>query len=178
MTTKIKQDKIKDNKGRALLVSTVLFTDGTYETGVFTDDMEDLKISQCWSEECALRIHREYIAEYTAQEVELPERYKRLAETLKVAVMAAKAVAGGEDGGTCNFDSMMLSASKWNQKLVKAAAQKANVRVFATRILGYKYYVFSVPFAGQGNARTRQAEAMAQAMEAAGYDASVYYQMD
>lgn len=178
MTTKIKQDKIKDDKGRALLVSTVRFTDGTYEIGVFTDSMEELKISQCWDEDCALRIHREYIAEYTAQEVELPERYKRLAETLKVAVMAAKAVAGGEDGGTCNFDSMMLAAPKWNQKFIEAAAQKAGIRVFATRIFRCKFYVFSVPFAGQGNARTRQAEAMAQAMEAAGYDASVYYQMD
>lgn len=110
--------------------------------------------------------------------VEMPERYKKLAESLKAAVEAAKAVAGGEDGGTCNFDSMMLAAPKWNQKFIEAAAKEAGIRVFDTRIFRCKYYVFPVPFGGQGNARTRQAEAMAQAMKAAGYDASVFYQID
>lgn len=178
MTTKIRQDKIRNSKGEQLLVSTVRFPNGKYETGVFTDGMKDLEVSQCWGEDCALRIHREYIAKYTAKAVELPERYKQLTEDLKSAIKAAKAVAGGEDGGTCNFDSMMLAAPKWNQKFIEAAAKEAGIRVFDTRIFRCKYYVFSVPFGGQGNARTRQAEAMAQAMRSAGYDASVYYQID
>lgn len=178
MTTKIRQDKIMNSKGEQLLVSTVRFPNGKYETGVFDSGMEDLAVVQCWDEDCALRIHDEYIAEYEAKAVELPERYKKLAESLKVAVEAAKAVAGGEDGGTCNFDSMSLDLPRWNQNLIELSAKEAGIRVFDTKIFRHKYYIFSVPFGGQGNARTRQAEAMAQAMKSAGYDASVYYQID
>lgn len=62
--------------------------------------------------------------------------------------------------------------------LIELSAKEAGIRVFDTRICRHKYYIFSIPFGGQGNARTRQAEAMAQVMKAAGYDASVYYQID
>lgn len=178
MTTKIRQDKIRNSKGEQLLVSTVRFPNGKYETGVFTTGWEDLAVFQCRDEDCALKKHDEYIAEYEAKAAEMPERYKKLAESLKAAVEAAKAVAGGEDGGTCNFDSMMLDLPKWNQTLIELSAKEAGIQAFDTRILRHKYYIFSVPFGGQGNARTRQAEAMAQAMKSAGYDASVYYQID
>lgn len=178
MTEKIRQTKISNSKGEQLLVSTIRFENGRYETGVFDTGWKDLAVAQCLDEGCALRTHDEYIAEYEAKAVEMSERYKKLAESLKAAVEAAKAVAGGEDGGTCNFDAPMIPATKWNQKLIELSAKEAGIRVFDTRICRHKYYIFSIPFGGQGNARTRQAEAMAQVMKAAGYDASVYYQID
>lgn len=107
-----------------------------------------------------------------------PEDADFIKASAKAAVKAAKAVAGGEDGGTCNFDAPMIPATKWNQKLIELSAKEAGIRVFDTRICRHKYYIFSIPFCGQGNARTRQAEAMAQTMKAAGYDASVFYQID
>lgn len=109
---------------------------------------------------------------------ELPERYKRLAEDLKAAVKAAEVAADGEDGGACNFDSLMLSLPRWNGETIKQAAESAGISCFSLQFCGRKYWAFDVPLGGQANRRTRQAKAMCKSMIAAGYNAYVYYQLD
>ncbi len=176
MTQKIRQDKIKGSSEQPLLVSTVQLPSGKYETGVFTSDWDELELSQCQDVTSALKIHREYIARYAA--AELSGRYKRLADDLKAAVKVAELAADGEDGGTCNFDSLMLYLPRWNGTMVKQAAEDAGIRAFSSTCFGCKCWLFGVPSGGQADRRTRQAEAMAQVMKAAGYTAGVYYQMD
>lgn len=110
--------------------------------------------------------------------MELAEKYKVLADCLKKAVEAARAAANCDDGGTCNFDSMMLYLPRWDQKAIQEAARLAGIRAFDTEFCGKKYYIFSVPCGGQANRRTAQAEAMYAVMKEQGYAAHVYYQMD
>jgi hypothetical protein len=79
-----------------------------------------------------------------------------------------------EDGGSCNFDTPMVEL-----KLTKK--ERAAVADFLTPIgmRGYKNcYFVEVPLYGQGNRRTRMAEAAAEALRKEGYKASVYYQLD
>ena len=176
MAQRIRQDKIKGSSGQPLLVSTVQLPSGEYETGVFTSDWDELELSQCQDVTSALKIHREYIVRYAV--AELSGRYKRLADDLKAAVKAAEFAAGGDDGGTCNFDSLMLYLPRWNGKMVKQAAEDAGISVFSSTYCGRKCWLFGVPAGGQAARRTRQAKSMAQTMKAAGYTAGVYYQMD
>lgn len=110
--------------------------------------------------------------------MELTGKYKALADDLKKAVAAAEAAADCDDGGTCNFDCMMIHLPRWNQELIEAAAKAAGIYAFDITFLRVKHYAFSVPRGGQANRRTAQAEAMAQVMKEAGYAAGVYYQMD
>lgn len=74
MTEKIRQTKISNSEGEQILVSTIRFENGRYETGVFYTGWEDLAVFQCWDEGSALKIHDEYIAEYGAKAVEMPEQ--------------------------------------------------------------------------------------------------------
>ena len=80
-----------------------------------------------------------------------------------------------EDGGTCNFDALMLDLPRWKADNVREAAKKANWNA-------WKYYgstwIFSFPTTGQGNRRTRRAEALAKELGDRGYKTGVYYQMD
>ena len=106
------------------------------------------------------------------------DKYTQLASDLTAAVAAARAAAPGPDGGTCNFDSLMLSLPRWNAAKIEAAAKAAGIRTFDSTFFGRKVWLFTVPCGGQADMRTRQAEAMYKAMKEAGYNASVWYQMD
>lgn len=110
----------------------------------------------------------------------LTGKYKALSDALRAAVQAGRAAqeADPEDGGTCNFDAPALSLPGWNGNLVKRAAQEAGTGCFVWTLYRSKFFVFSPRTGAQGNARTRNAEAMCAALKAAGYDASMYYQMD
>lgn len=79
-----------------------------------------------------------------------------------------------EDGGSCNFDTPIV-------ELTLTKKERVAVAEFLTPIgtRGYKNcYFVEVPLYGQGNRRTRMAEAAAEALRKEGYKASVYYQLD
>ena len=101
-----------------------------------------------------------------------------LNQALLNAVNAAAMLDNTEDGGTCNFDEVTLKI-----KIPKKFIQYISVKLekMLTRDWGrlWKgYYLVDIPLSGQGNRRTRMAEAACQALKAAGYDAQVYYQCD
>lgn len=50
--------------------------------------------------------------------------------------------------------------------------------LFDLTLFGSKKYIFSIRSRYQGNARTKAAEAMAEALKLSGYDAGMYYQID
>ena len=112
---------------------------------------------------------------------ELTGKYAKLRNDLKIALLAGKSAerANPEDGGTCNFDSPTLILPRWRKALVKQAAKEAGSNCFEWKSFGVSgEFVFSTLTGGQGNARTRNAEAVKNMLKTMGYDASMYYQMD
>lgn len=99
---------------------------------------------------------------------------------VQAAVEAAKKCAEVDDGGTCNMDSPYFRVPRMRETTVLAAVQAGGSSAYSMEWLRSRIFMVSIPMEGmgQGNRRTRAAEAMAKAMQAAGLDAGVYYQMD
>ena len=104
----------------------------------------------------------------------------RLRDDLRKALEAGAAAEqeNPEDGGTCNFDSAALYLPRWNACKVEQAAKEAGTACSTWHLFGTKHFVFCPRTAAQANARSRNAEAMTQALKAMGYDAIDYCQMD
>lgn len=183
MTTSIKRDEIFDKDRKPLVVSTVLMPNGHYETAVLRKDWMNLEMTICNTEECALRIHGEWVAKYAYNpdkptEKPLAPRYIKLSEDLKKAAQAAREVGLGDDGGTCNKDCLELRLPRFSEKDTLRAIEAAGLRGRKTSQFGRALYLISSPVPAQGNAETRQAEKMRDVMKEAGYDAGVWYQID
>lgn len=110
----------------------------------------------------------------------LTGKYAQLRDALITALEAGRAAeaANPEDGGTCNFDSAALQLPRWNAALVEQAAREAGTHCFVWTLWGSKSYVFGPSTRAQGNARSRNADAMVAALRQLGYDAYEYCQMD
>lgn len=102
----------------------------------------------------------------------------KLKAAFKAANQAAAEAAPGDDGGTCNFDTAMLFLPHSAQEQIALAALGTGVRVNTRNWLGQCFSVNASTSGGQGFSRTRVAEAICKALEAAGFSAMVYYQMD
>lgn len=108
-----------------------------------------------------------------------PESWKPLIEDLKAAKLIGNA-ADGEDGGTCNFDSpALLPPEGLTFVQAQACAAAAGIRSHKWTIAKEKLLVLSgCAGFGQGNRRTRGAEAACKYLESKGYTCGMYYQMD
>lgn len=103
---------------------------------------------------------------------------KKLNNALLNAVTAAAMLDETEDGGTCNFDSVILK--------IKIPAQFApQTWVELDKMLVRDYgrmwrgcYMVDIPLSGQANRRTRMAEAACKELNNAGYKAFLYHQCD
>ena len=73
---------------------------------------------------------------------------------------------------------MALDLRGWKRDKVEQAAKAAEVGCSTWTLFGSKKYVFSIRSRYQGNARTKAAEAMMEALKLSGYDARMYYQAD
>lgn len=108
----------------------------------------------------------------------MSERSEKLKKALIRAKEAALKFASVEDGGTCNFDSPMIRLYRWKQAEIEEALAGAGLRYFSTTIFGTKYYVVCGGTYGQANRRTTMAEEMCRIIKEAGFEATMYYQMD
>lgn len=109
----------------------------------------------------------------------LTEAQKALAAAFAAAKHAAQAAKPGDDGGTANLDCVFLSARRGlTAATVRKAAEVAGVAISARWQSrwwnGWLVFISE----GQGARNTRMAEAACRALRNAGYDASVYYQID
>lgn len=105
-------------------------------------------------------------------------KYEALTAALKRAKKAAEAYRSSEDGGTCNFDSPCLTSWRGMKKsLVVDAIKAAGLDAWDWNFCGV-HLVICGGTCGQGNRRSRMAEAMAKSLCDDGYDAGMYYQMD
>lgn len=93
---------------------------------------------------------------------------------VKAAASKARELADTEDGGTCNMDSCVVRIT-----IPKRLREASGLRLFAGWGIyeGY-WHLQDIPSNGCGNRNTRQQEAAAEYLRAAGYNASVRYQMD
>jgi len=94
----------------------------------------------------------------------------------KSAAEAARMVAPlYGDSGTLNLDKCAIEASEQVIEML----DKAGLRGYA-RHFGFwaGWVLISSPVSSQGNRNTAQAEAMCRVFKDAGYNATVYYQMD
>jgi hypothetical protein len=110
----------------------------------------------------------------------LTGKYAKLRDDLKKALAAGRAAedADPEDGGTCNLDAAALALPRWNAAKVEQAAEEAGTGCFTWTLFRQRRYVFRPNTFAQGNARSRNAEAMTAALRSLGYDAFDYAQMD
>lgn len=106
----------------------------------------------------------------TAKEID------RLEMAICRAEQHASRFADTEDNGTCNFDTPMIKVKATERQL---AAMDWKVMKYGKRQPdGTSYFLIFIDLRGQGNRRTRMAEAAVESLRESGYNASVCYQMD
>lgn len=110
--------------------------------------------------------------------IKTKKELNELNQALLNAVNAAAMLDDTEDGGTCNLDMVTLKIKipKKLTQYISVKLEKMYARDWGRLWRGY--YVVDIPLFGQGNRRTRMAEAACQALKDAGYDAMMYYQCD
>ena len=175
----IKRDEnIRLADGQAATLSAARLPGGEYEIMLFTNgpEMEEITVHHYTDEADAL-----YWFDHIRKMYHTPEqagRYKKLAEDLKAAYAHGLERRGDDDGGTSNLDAPTLHLPGWDKALVEIAARTAGVVCSTWRPGKVTLFVFGIPGVGQGYTRTNAAEAFRAYMEAQGYDAGMYYQMD
>lgn len=117
----------------------------------------------------------DFAALYGGADADLPAE-ERLTRALRRATVACMAHIDDEDGGTCNFDSPVLdyAASGITKEDAKQAVKAAGLSCYDWE----KMLVITGCFSGQGNRRTKMAEAFSKSLEKSGLTAAMYYQMD
>lgn len=178
MKRKIKFEKITMKNGEAAILSTVELEPDLYETLLASPDFGvEYAQLRTTSEAQAIadfkHLHKQYAVE------PLTGKYSELAKDLECAAAhGMECAAGTEDGGTCNMDAVAVSLKGWNREKIEQAAKAAGVGCFVWNLYGHKYFVFPIRSGYQGNARTRAAEAMCEALKLSGYKVEMYYQID
>ncbi len=104
-------------------------------------------------------------------------RVDELAKALKRAKKEAMKYIDSEDGGSCNFDSATVRLYGWKEADVKKACEMAGVDCY--KFEGRYYRPWHIGYtSGQGNRRSRMAEAFSDSLKASGYDSGMWYAAD
>ncbi len=108
---------------------------------------------------------------------------KKVNDFAKVLIGAkeyAQKFANTEDGGCCNFDAPKVYLPGWSRKSVETACKKADMVCFDHKFFrnSERGWVICGGTSGQGNRRSRMAEAMQRFIKANGYNCMMYYQCD
>lgn len=166
-----------------LIVDVSEITPGEYEAIAMRSNGNDLDVLKTTDREAAVEAFERMCRELgTAEDrASLSPRMTELVEALRKASEVAIAVreADAEDGGTCNRDSPALDLPGMKPREVEVCARMVGLTVFDWRLFKHRLWVFGVPGpSGQGNLRSRMAEAMTRSLKESGFDATEYCQMD
>lgn len=174
----LKKQNIILKDGKPAVLSTVEIVPGEFETMLASPDFgTEYDVLKARTETQAMKQFR--FLRDTFHCPPLTGKYAQLAKDLKAAAASGLAVARNTpDGGTCNFDSAALYLKGWNGKKIRQAAAAAGVACFEWNLWGSRSWCFAVRGAGQADANTAASEAMRDHLKAAGYEASMYYQVD
>ena len=104
---------------------------------------------------------------------------KKLTTDLKDANAAAmQASTSGEDGGSCNLDSLYVTLPVRYSQKIAAAFEQAGMRLDKRPFKGTSRFV-GINHSGQGCLRTQGVEAASKLLQSRGWDCfHVWYQMD
>jgi hypothetical protein len=106
------------------------------------------------------------------------DRVLILTNAVNAANLKALEFQNNEDGGSCNFDSVVIKLEGWTradiQKLttLKIIGDKLSGRYWK----GYRW--LNTTIYGQGNKRTKMAETACNHLKECEYNVSMYYEMD
>lgn len=105
---------------------------------------------------------------------------KKEIDKLEMAILKAEKeaqkYADTEDGGSCNFDTPMIKVKATEKQLAQMDWQV--FKVGKRQSDRETWYQVLINLSGQGNRRTRMAEAAAKSLQEQGYESSVYYEID
>lgn len=166
---------------KQLLIIDIAIVNDEYEVIAMREDGDELDIATFSNKNDAIKCFNQFIAKYPEDTKKLSGKYAKLRDDLRTALEAGRQAQkqNPEDGGSCNFDSASINLPRWRSALVEQAAAEAGTRCFDWSLFGSRRYVFIPDHGGaQGNARSRNAEAMTAALRSMGYDAMDYSQMD
>lgn len=169
--------------GVQITIDAAELSPGLFDVVVLRSDGHDLESKHATSLEDAEKVYNDFYQRYVLPEkplAPLTGKYAKLRDDLKKALEAGLAAedADPEDGGTCNLDAASLALPHWSSAKVRQAAKEAGTGCFIWTLFGSRRFVFIPNTRGQGNARSRNAEAMTAALRSFGYDAMDYSQMD
>ena len=175
-----------DSAGRPIIVDAAEITAGHFEVAAFWGNVDEIESDEVEDIDTARRLYSELLHKLTAPKPQqaaakpLTGKYAKLRDDLKAALAAGRAVEDDdpEDGGACNFDAASLLLPRWKEALVEQAAEEAGTGCFTWSLFGKKRFVFRPNTNGQANARSRNAEAMTDALARMGYQAFCYQQLD
>lgn len=104
--------------------------------------------------------------------------YKRLTETATEARKQATEAAKGDDGGTCNMDSIFLCLKRVNEEETNKALNAGGISSYKTTWMRSTGFMMSPGPCGQANSRVRACKAVKQVFQAAGYEVYDFCMMD
>lgn len=168
---------ISEWKGKPIIVD-MAFVYGKYEVMALVKGGEEIDSFATDDMAVAERVFNDMCKRYSMPP--LKGKYAKLRDDISKAIKKARAAIAvdPEDGGTCNFDAPTLYLKGWNREKVQQAALEAGTDADPWGMWGRIEFVLSCGNVGQGNARTRYAEAMRDSLKNDGYDAGMYYAMD
>lgn len=170
------------HNGRCVTLDAAEILPGKYETMIYhSSSGDEIDHITTGSQGEAVAAFSQLFKAYPPDDsAPLTGRYAQLRDDLRKALEAGAAAEreNPEDGGTCNFDGAALYLPRWNACKVEQAAKEAGTACSTWHLFGTKHFVFCPRTTAQANARSRNAEAMTQALKAMGYDAIDYCQMD
>ena len=107
-------------------------------------------------------------------------KYEEITNALLKAKEVAQEFINTEDGGTCNFDSPTIDYREMHLQKSKVieAIEAAGLRCFEWNLYKNIKLVVCGIGSGQGNRKTRMAEAAYNSLKKDGISTGMYYQMD
>lgn len=103
--------------------------------------------------------------------------FSKLVTDILDAQKEAEKFLTSDDGGTCNFDSATLLDMRLTELDVSNVKEATGVDLSRFRWYGKVAYWVGIG-AGQGNRRSRMAEAAYKLLKERGWHCTMYYQMD
>lgn len=109
----------------------------------------------------------------------MPFDYRKLTDDVREAMKQGEKIASATpDSGTCNMDGVVLKLPRLPETKVTAALAEAGVSASKNKWGWHGTgYMINPPW-GQADKRSKAAEAINRHLKGAGYDTSMYYQMD
>jgi hypothetical protein len=162
--------------GKKGVVSIAATDNGWFEVMALRTDGTEIQSDRVASMDEAKREFDKYVKKHTGKPIgkyaDLMDAFTRAKE------YAFEKTASEQDGGTCNFDSVILFLPRWDVMRVMNAASAAGVNCRPATVWGKKAFMIAAPLVGQANRRTVFVESMRESLKRDGYDTGMWYQMD